>query len=50
MSKKFNQVPVDKYIIDNWDIKFAEMTFSSRAGHDKMTPIEYDSVLGKGIK
>lgn len=49
MSKVFNQVRIDWYVLNNGDIKFGEMTFSSCAGHAKWTPIEYDAVLGKKI-
>lgn len=49
MSKAFNQVRIDWYVLNNGDIKFGEMTFSSCAGHAKWTPIEYDAVLGKKI-
>ena len=49
MSKIFNQVRIDWYVLNNGDIKFGEMTFSSCAGHAKWTPIEYDAVLGKKI-
>ena len=50
MSKVFNQVRIDWYVLNNGEINFGEMTFSSCAGHAKWTPIEYDAVLGKKIK
>lgn len=49
LSKPFQYVRVDWYLLPMGEIIFGEMTFSSFAGAVPWEPIEYDEILGKLI-
>ena len=46
LCKDFCHVRVDLYRLNNGDIKFGEMTFSTSSGVSKWDPPEYDKILG----
>lgn len=49
LAKGFNHVRVDLYNVDG-DIYFGEMTFTNGSGLEKISPSEYDYLLGQMLK
>ncbi len=50
LSQGFNQVRVDFYVLNNGDIKFGEMTFTSESGLSQFIPETWNKKLGDLIK
>ena len=49
LSKGWNYVRVDFYVLDNGDIKFGEMTFTPGSGQYTWNPPEADLFMGEKI-